>query len=92
MQVDTWLGDASTKLQQVSAAKGGASIDLLLLDGLPKETLDYLKAAEPYLSPGAMVIADNAGTVSIGVHMGLTCYVDDKYPVWDNWLACRQLV
>lgn len=59
-QVDLWLGDAITKLPNVSSTKG-RPIDLLLLDGLPKETLQYLKAAEPYLAPGAMVIADNAG-------------------------------
>jgi hypothetical protein len=61
LQVDLWLGDAISKLPQVSSAKGGRQIDLLLLDGLPKETLQYLRAAEPYLAPGAMVVADNAG-------------------------------
>jgi predicted O-methyltransferase YrrM len=66
LQVDLWLGDALNKLPEVSAAKG-RSIDLLLLDGVPKETLQYLKAAEPYLSPGAMIIADNAGGVGFGV-------------------------
>jgi predicted O-methyltransferase YrrM len=60
LQVDLWLGDALRKLPEVSAAKG-RSIDLLLLDGLPKETLQYLQAAEPYLAPGAMIVADNAG-------------------------------
>ena len=62
LQVDIWLGDACIKLSEVSSATG-RPIDLLLLDGLPKETLQYLKAAEPYLAPGAMVIADNAGAV-----------------------------
>lgn len=64
-QVDIWLGDAVSKLPLVSAAKG-RPIDLLLLDGLPKETLQYLKAAEPYLAPGALVIADNAGVAGLG--------------------------
>lgn len=59
-QVDLWLGDALGKLPEVSAAKG-RSIDLLLLDGVPKETLQYLQATEPYLTPGAMIVADNAG-------------------------------
>lgn len=36
-------------------------IDLLFLDGTPKETLQYLRAAEPHLADGAVVIADNAG-------------------------------
>lgn len=60
LQVDLWLGDACSKLPEVFGVKG-RGIDLLLLDGLPKETLAYLKAAEPYLTPGAVVIADNAG-------------------------------
>jgi predicted O-methyltransferase YrrM len=30
--------------------------DFLLLDGVPKEYLDYLKAAEPLLNPGAINI------------------------------------
>jgi predicted O-methyltransferase YrrM len=45
----------------------GRPIDLLLLDGLPKETLQYLKAAEPHLAPGAMIIADNAGECVISL-------------------------
>jgi predicted O-methyltransferase YrrM len=60
LQVDIWLGDACIKLSEVSSATG-RPIDLLLLDGLPKETMQYLKAAEPHLAPGAMVVADNAG-------------------------------
>jgi len=60
LQVDLWLGDACSKLPEVAGVKG-CGIDLLLLDGLPKETLAYLKAAEPHLTPGAVVIADNAG-------------------------------
>lgn len=36
-------------------------IDLLFLDGTPKESLQYLQAAEPQLASGAVVIADNAG-------------------------------
>ena len=36
-------------------------IDFLFLDGLPREYLHYLKAAEPRLAPGATIVADNAG-------------------------------
>ena len=36
-------------------------VDFLLLDGAPKEYLDYLKSAEPLLNPGATVLADNTG-------------------------------
>ena len=34
-------------------------IDLLFIDGSSKEYLQYLKAAEPLLAPGALVVADN---------------------------------
>lgn len=54
-----WWGDAAAKFQEVAAKYG--PIELLFLDGVPKETLAYLQAAEPYLAPGAMVVADNAG-------------------------------
>jgi hypothetical protein len=54
-----WWGDASSKFQEVASKHG--PIELLFLDGVPKETLAYLRAAEPYLAPGAMVVADNAG-------------------------------
>jgi len=63
-QVDVWWGDACTKMSEVSASCGDRLIDFLLLDGTPKETLEYLKAAEGYLSPGAMVVADNAGGIN----------------------------
>jgi predicted O-methyltransferase YrrM len=63
-QVDVWWGDACTKMSEVSANCGDRLIDFLLLDGTPKETLEYLKAAEGYLSPGAMVVADNAGGIN----------------------------
>jgi len=52
-------GDARDLLRR-HAAEGGPQIDMLFLDGDPKEYLDYLKAAEPALSPGALVVADNA--------------------------------
>jgi hypothetical protein len=64
LQVDVWWGDACSKLPEV-AAKYGRPIDFLLLDGMPKETLAYLQAAEPHLAPGAVIVADNAGEDSI---------------------------
>ena len=66
-RVTVLWGDARQVLSRmelpVAAAGGGGapSIDLLLLDGTPKETLEYLRAAEPRLADGATVIADNAG-------------------------------
>lgn len=33
--------------------------DFLFIDGTPKESLAYLKAAEPLLAPGAVVVCDN---------------------------------
>lgn len=58
-QVEVWLGDARTgKLQEVAEKFG--PIEFLFLDGVPKESLEYLKAAEPYLAPGCVIAADNA--------------------------------
>mmetsp|Transcript_7772 Transcript_7772/g.19965 ORF Transcript_7772/g.19965 Transcript_7772/m.19965 type:complete len:192 (-) Transcript_7772:1018-1593(-) len=43
-----------------------AEIDFLFLDGRPKEYLEYLKAAEAKLKPGACIVADNAGVFAEG--------------------------
>jgi predicted O-methyltransferase YrrM len=59
--VDVWLGDATSPDKWAEmVARQGRQLDLLLLDGVPKQTLEYLRAAEPHLAPGALVIADNA--------------------------------
>eukprot|EP00879_Flechtneria_rotunda_P009523 GHRR01009967.1.p1 GENE.GHRR01009967.1~~GHRR01009967.1.p1 ORF type:complete len:374 (+),score=67.81 GHRR01009967.1:945-2066(+) len=68
--VDVWWGDARDKFAKL-AQQTGQQIDFLLLDGTPKETLSYLQAAEPYLKSGAVVVADNAG--SVGGVFWLTC-------------------
>lgn len=57
-------GDALRLLPALQLPEGCDGIDLLLLDGVPKETLAYLRAAEPLLSDGAVVVADNAGALS----------------------------
>lgn len=62
--MDNWLGDAVDKLPAISSSRG-QPIDFLFLDGTPKETLAYLKAAEPYLAEGAVVVADNAGACGL---------------------------
>ena len=54
--IDIRWGDAIRELPNIEAP-----IDFLFLDGKPWEYLDYLKAAEPRLSSGAVVVADNAG-------------------------------
>ena len=46
---------------------------MLFLDGLPSQYLAYLKAAEPLLAPGALVVADNAGIFGQG---GLLEYLE----------------
>lgn len=56
-------------------------IDFVFLDGLPREYLDYLQAVEPFLAPGAVIVADNAGVFAEG---GLKPYLEyvrgsDKY-------------
>lgn len=69
-------GDARTLLAEGPSkllGSGEAKIELLFLDGLPKEYLEYLQAAEPYLAPGALVIADNAGIFAQG---GLKPYLE----------------
>jgi predicted O-methyltransferase YrrM len=54
---------------KLSEGPGRAAIEMLFLDGTPKETLAYLEAAEPLLADGAVVIADNAG-VSMDPYIG----------------------
>ncbi len=62
--VDVWFGDA---LKQIPKQfRGRPPIDMLFLDGTPSETLQYLKAAEPFLAEGATVVADNAGVFANG--------------------------
>ncbi len=50
-QVSVEWGDARERLAKV-LAPGRDAIDLLFLDGTPKEYLEYLEAAEPFLAPG----------------------------------------
>jgi hypothetical protein len=57
-KIEVRWGDATTQLQKLREP-----IDFLLLDAKPSEYLDYLKAAEPLLSPGSIIVADNAGNV-----------------------------
>lgn len=64
LEVQVKWGDALQILPQLEIPDGYEGIDLLLLDGVPKETLQYLRAAEPLLSDGAVVVADNAGACS----------------------------
>ena len=54
--IDVRWGDAVKEVPKLEAP-----IDFLFLDGKPWEYLDYLKAAEPLLPPGTVVVADNAG-------------------------------
>ncbi|PNW88683.1 hypothetical protein CHLRE_01g040300v5 [Chlamydomonas reinhardtii] len=73
-RVSVEWGDAREKLAGVLQRAGGPGcIDLLFLDGTPKEYLDYLRAAEPFLAPGALVVADNAGVFAQG---GLKPYLE----------------
>ncbi len=57
-RIEVRWGDATTQLQKLREP-----IDFLLLDAKPSEYLDYLKAAEQLLSPGSIIVADNAGNV-----------------------------
>ncbi|KAG2448509.1 hypothetical protein HYH02_006400 [Chlamydomonas schloesseri] len=71
-RVSVEWGDARERLSKV-LVPGRDAIDLLFLDGTPKEYLDYLRAAEPFLAPGALVVADNAGVFAQG---GLKPYLE----------------
>ena len=71
-RVSVHWGDALKLLPklQLPVATGADShsgdegcIDMLFLDGTPKEALGYLQAAEPRLADGATIVADNAGAV-----------------------------
>lgn len=53
--VDIWAGDALETLRDV-----GDAVDLVLLNGALTLYLPVLKLLEPRLSPGALVIAENA--------------------------------
>jgi predicted O-methyltransferase YrrM len=80
-RVDVRWGDARKLLKQLRPPRSRSAnvyngreaiagaqrwVDLLFLDGTPKETLEYLKAAEPILADGAVVIVDNAGVFQEG--------------------------
>ncbi|MEW5302378.1 MAG: hypothetical protein WDW36_005171 [Sanguina aurantia] len=58
-RVEVVWGDVLEKLSgAVQANAQGPSrgkIDLLFLDGVPKQYLEYLKSAEPFLAPGALI-------------------------------------
>ncbi|KAK3264670.1 hypothetical protein CYMTET_26604, partial [Cymbomonas tetramitiformis] len=64
-RVKVQWGDALQTIPKLSTSNGGkietASVDFLLIDGQPKDYLGYLKAAEPLLAPGAVVVAATAG-------------------------------
>jgi len=72
-QVDVWLGDAThpSKFEEITR-KLNHPIDFLFIDGIPKQSLDYLTAALPHLAPGALVVADNAGVFGEG---GMKAYL-----------------
>lgn len=69
-RVDLRLGDARDVL---AALPRDTRIDLLFLDGTPRESLEYLRAAEPLLAAGATVVADNAGVFKDG---GMKAYLE----------------
>lgn len=62
--MEVWIGNAAKKIPEQFARR--PPIDMLFLDGTPRETLAYLKAAEPFLAEGALIVADNAGVFAQG--------------------------
>lgn len=69
--VDVCFGDALKQIPKQFQAR--PPINMLFLDGTPSETLQYLKAAEPFLAEGATVVADNAGVFADG---GMKAYLE----------------
>jgi predicted O-methyltransferase YrrM len=84
--VDVWWGDAREKLRQLPP---GQQIDLLFLDGVPKESLEYLAAAEPFLAPGATVVADNAVVFAQGGMRPYLEYVRGGGGYSSSTLGCK---
>ncbi|MEW5310695.1 MAG: hypothetical protein WDW38_002466 [Sanguina aurantia] len=84
-RVEVVWGDVLEKLSSAVEANAqgpsGGKIDLLFLDGIPKQYLEYLKKAEPFLAPGALIVADNAGVFAQGGLKGYLEYVrsDPRY-------------
>lgn len=72
-KVDVRWGDALNVLPRLPSENLAGKVELLLLDGVPKDYLAYLKASEPLLAPGALVLADNAGVFKDG---GLKPYLE----------------
>ncbi|CAD7703584.1 unnamed protein product [Ostreobium quekettii] len=61
-KVDVRWGDARKKMAELEEDR----IDMLFLDGIPNQYIEYLKAAEDRLAHGALVVADNAGVFADG--------------------------
>jgi len=85
-KIDVRLGDAIPALAQWPAS--ALRIDLLFLDGVPKDSLAYLQAAEPHLAPGALVVADNAGVFGQGGMRGYLEYVRGSPRYSSRSVAC----
>ena len=73
--MDVRWADALKALPGSFSGAGEQQIELLFLDGLPTQYLAYLRAAEPVLAPGALVVADNAGVFALGGLKGYLEYV-----------------
>lgn len=58
-RVRIWYGEACDQLTQMARREDSAKIDMLFLDGDLREYLSYLKAAEPMMKDGCVVVADN---------------------------------
>ena len=66
-------GEAVEAIKRQQKQDPDGRVDMLFLDGTPKEYMDYLTAAEPMLAPGALIVADNAGVFKDG---GLKPYLE----------------
>ncbi len=81
--VDVWIGNAVRQIPRQFA--GRPPIEMLFLDGTPKETLQYLKAAEPFLAEGAVVVADNAVIFA----QGMCCFFCYDFCHSSGWKSSR---
>ena len=79
--VDVRWGDALKALPG-SFTGGGQQIELLFLDGCcPAQYLAYLRAAEPVLAPGALVVAGQCGRFCPGRPEGVPGVCENEQQV-----------
>ena len=86
-KVDVWIGNAIDEIPKQFSQR--APIDMLFLDGTPSETLQYLRAAEPFLAKGAIIVADNAVIFAQGGMKPYLQYVRSDSRYTSRLIECK---